>query len=134
VRNVAVNSSFDSLQIVLGSLIILVATILSLTISASQWVQEFLDPIVSDSIGMNGTLIVITFDESKSNKTESNRIFTIFLGPMIKEGVSISKHYNHYSILRTIEENFGLGTLGRNDSLATPITNIWTNPALQSTS
>ena len=89
---------------------------------------------MSDSIGMNGTLIVITFDESKSNKTGTNRIFTIFLGPMIKEGVSINKYYNHYSVLRTIEENFGLGTLGRNDSLATPIKNVWTTPALQSTS
>jgi hypothetical protein len=29
--------------------------------------------------------------------------------------------YNHYSLLRTVEDNWGLGNLGRHDATATPI-------------
>ena len=34
---------------------------------------------------------------------------------MIERGVE-QEGYNHYSLLRTTEENFGLGTLGKNDA------------------
>jgi hypothetical protein len=37
----------------------------------------------------------------------------------------LGRHYNHYSLLRTIEENFGLEPLTENDREAALITDIW---------
>jgi len=38
---------------------------------------------------------------------------------------ALAKRYTHYSVLRTIEENFGLPPLTENDRDAAPITDIW---------
>jgi hypothetical protein len=38
---------------------------------------------------------------------------------------ALSKRYTHYSVLRTIEDNFGLDPLTANDRDAAPITGIW---------
>jgi hypothetical protein len=37
----------------------------------------------------------------------------------------LGKRYTHYSVLRTIEDNFGLAPLTANDRDADPITGIW---------
>ncbi len=71
---------------------------------------------------------MVTFDESGGN--EDNRILTLFLGDMVKESSqqnaeALSRHYTHYDMLRTIEDNFGLEPLTSNDRDATPITDIW---------
>ena len=75
-----------------------------------------------------GTLVVVTFDESGGNA--DNRIFTLFLGDMVKpanqqDPKALDKRYTHYSVLRTIEDNFGLEPLTANDRDAAPITDIW---------
>jgi hypothetical protein len=64
------------------------------------------------------TLIVTTFDEAFPY-TEYN-IYTLLIGDELAAGTSRAEPYDHYSLLRTTEENFGLGTLGRNDAAATP--------------
>jgi hypothetical protein len=38
---------------------------------------------------------------------------------------ALAKPYTHYSVLRTIEDNFGLEPLTANDRNASPITDIW---------
>jgi hypothetical protein len=38
---------------------------------------------------------------------------------------ALGRHYTHYSLLRTIEDNFGLEPLTENDKEAAPITDIW---------
>jgi len=94
---------------------------------AAAWVKRFLDETFPERL-RQGTLVVITFDESGGN--EDNRIFTLFLGDMVKpanqqDPKSLDKHYTHYNVLRTIEDNFGLEPLTANDRNATPITDIW---------
>jgi hypothetical protein len=95
---------------------------------ASGFLQQFLTPILSNSAIMNGTLIEITYDESKSKKDKKNKIFTILIGPMVKKGLVIDTHYNHYNILREVERNFELGTLGKNDENASLIIEDWIIP------
>ena len=58
------------------------------------------------------------------------RELQIFLGDMVKpanqqDPKALGKFYNHYSVLRTIEDNFGLQPLTQNDRNASPITDIW---------
>eukprot|EP01120_Amphizonella_sp_Union-15-10_P012329 TRINITY_DN5453_c0_g2_i1.p1 TRINITY_DN5453_c0_g2~~TRINITY_DN5453_c0_g2_i1.p1 ORF type:complete len:307 (-),score=60.37 TRINITY_DN5453_c0_g2_i1:72-935(-) len=64
----------------------------------------------------NGTLIVITWDED--DYLDFNHIYTAVLGSMVVPGTKDDTPYTHYSLLRTVEDNFGLGSLGRNDAQA----------------
>ena len=66
----------------------------------------------------------MTFDESAWN-TRSNRILTVLLGDMVEPGVTTGGSYNHYNVLRTIEDNFGLECLAEGDCGACPIEGIW---------
>ncbi len=94
---------------------------------AGAWVSKFLDQTFSEKL-RKGTLVIVTFDESDHNA--DNRIFTLFLGDMVKEGSQqdlkvLDQHYTHYNVLRTIEDNFGLEPLAAGDRDAAPITDIW---------
>jgi hypothetical protein len=94
---------------------------------AGLWMKKFLDDSFPENL-RGGTLIVVTFDESGGN--EDNRIFTLFLGDMVRpanqqDPAALAKRYDHYSVLRTIEDDFGLNYLTDNDRSATPITGIW---------
>lgn len=71
------------------------------------------------------TLVVVTTDESDFEAAYSvgnkytydgpNQVYTVLLGDMLKPGVE-EQGYNHYSLLRTIEKNFGLNSLSKNDA------------------
>jgi phosphoesterase family protein len=94
---------------------------------AGEWVKKFLDKTFPEKL-RQGTLVIVTFDESDRNG--DNRIFTLFLGDMVKEASQqdpavLGRHYTHYNVLRTIEDNFGLEPLTDNDRTAAPITGIW---------
>jgi len=90
---------------------------------ASSWLNKFLKDWFPLDEKMKGTLVIVTFDESQwFEKTE--RIYTVFLGDMVKPG-EITKTYTHYSVLRTIEDNFGLLPLNSGDGNAEPITEVW---------
>jgi len=91
--------------------------------TASQWLKKFLNEWLKLDDKLKGTLVVVTFDESESHRG-NNQIYTVFLGDMIKAG-QVDKEYNHYSVLRTIEDNFGFSTLNSGDGSATPIDGIW---------
>jgi Phosphoesterase family len=74
---------------------------------------------------MKRTLVIVTFDESEGdNKPE--RIYTVFLGSMVKPQ-EVTAAYNHYSVLRTIEDNFWLDPIHKDsgDGAASVITGIW---------
>jgi hypothetical protein len=90
---------------------------------AVAWLRRFLDPILADPEVMRNTLIEVTFDESKTYS--NNHIYTLFLGDMVRPGYVESKPYDHYNVLRMVEDNFGLGTLAANDSVSSSITGVW---------
>lgn len=74
------------------------------------------------------TLVVLTFDESDFEDTAydgPNRIYTVLLGDMVEPGTVESEPYNHYSLIRTIEENFALGTLAKNDASSNWFRFLW---------
>lgn len=65
------------------------------------------------------TLIVITFDEVLPYQ-EPYDIYTLLIGDMLQAGTTVTTPYNHFSMLRSIEVNFGLESLERNDVTAMP--------------
>ncbi|KAH8157924.1 hypothetical protein CIB48_g10328 [Xylaria polymorpha] len=85
---------------------------------AGKWARNFLDPLLSNkNFNQDRTLIVLTFDESESYLGPNN-VFTVLLGnavPSSKVGTTDSTRYNHYSLTKTVEDNWALGNLGQND-------------------
>ncbi len=79
-----------------------------------------------------GTLVVVTFDEADYNAQGydtmydgPNQIYTVLLGDMITPGTVIDTPYNHYNLIRTVEENFQLGSLYKNDFGANWFRSLW---------
>jgi hypothetical protein len=92
---------------------------------ATAWLEGFLKPFFAKPELLDQTLLEITFDESRSHSPHPNHIYTVFLGHMVKPGAVVETPTDHYSVLRTIEDNFGIGTLNKEDAKATPVTGIW---------
>ena len=90
---------------------------------ADAWLQEFLTPLLLDPHFMRRSLLVVTFDEDSGSA--GNHIYTVLVGDMVQPGAINGNFYNHYSLLRLIEDNYGVGTLGREDAKATPICCLW---------
>jgi len=83
---------------------------------AGYYLGNLLDSVLSQFPAK--TLVVITWDED--NYLDGNHIYLAMLGSMIQPGTTDGNSYNHYSILRTVEDNWSLGNLGRNDANANP--------------
>lgn len=66
-----------------------------------------------------GTLIYITFDEAYPY-SDPYAIYSLLIGDMLPAGTQRFEPYNHYSQLASVEINFGLGSLRRNDAAARP--------------
>lgn len=92
---------------------------------ASNWLQSFLDPLLADSNRMEGTLIQVVFDEPDKNNDSNMKVFSLFLGPMVRKDDRDDTHYNFYDVLRTVEGNFNIGTLDLEDKSSTSIKGIW---------
>jgi hypothetical protein len=89
---------------------------------ADQQMQLTFGPLLGDPRFTRGLLFVVTFDESESYA--GNDIVTVCWGPRVAAGQISNAPYNHYSLLRTIEEIYGTGTLGRKDAEAAPIDDV----------
>lgn len=90
----------------------------------ARWLERFLEPLLHDARFMEDTLVVVTFDES-DGRNDSNAIYTVFVGDMVKPGVVSHQPLSHYGLLRTIEDNFELGTLDKHDETAEAVTDVW---------
>jgi hypothetical protein len=84
----------------------------------AKWLQYFLGALVNDKrFNSDRTLIMITFDENETYAVE-NRIFTAILGNALPRnliGTTESMYMTHYSMLATVQANWGLQSLGRGD-------------------
>ena len=89
----------------------------------ANWLKGFLPPLLANPNFSKGTLVVLTFDESLPQN--DNHIYTVLLGEMVDPKLVEIERYNHFSLLRTIEENFNLGTLGREDQTANWFRFLW---------
>ncbi len=84
---------------------------------AATWAQSFLSPLLLNQQFMEGTLILLTYDES-ATYPEPNHIVSLLLGgaiPSNLKGTTDDTFYTHYSILSTLENNWDLPNLGRYD-------------------
>jgi len=85
--------------------------------TAAEWSHKFLQPLLADKAFDERTLVMLTYDESEKYE-EPNHIVTLLLGSAIPPGLKGTEDntfYTHYSMLSTIEYNWGLPNLGRYD-------------------
>jgi hypothetical protein len=88
------------------------------------WLKNYIDPYYQWAKN-NNSLLIITFDED--DESGDNTIPTVFVGANVKKA-TITTAYNHYSMLRTFLDFFGLPYIGGASS-ATTITDAWTTTA-----
>ena len=88
--------------------------------TGDAWAREHLAGYVGWARTHNG-LLLVTFDEDEG--TAANTIPTFVVGPMVRSGTT-DQRVDHYSLLRTLEDMYGLSPLGHAAS-ATPLTGIW---------
>jgi len=92
--------------------------------TGDTWLKNNLPAILnSPSCTIDKCLLILTWDEDDSS--QSNQVLTIFAGSGAKTGgVASAVSYNHFSLLRTVENIFGLPTQTSNDAGASPMTDL----------
>jgi hypothetical protein len=85
-----------------------------------SWLQQHIDGYLQWAKTHN-SLLILTFDEDDYGS--GNRIPTVFAGASVTPGV-YSERIDHYDVLRTLEDAYGLPHAGASAS-ATPITDVW---------
>jgi phosphatidylinositol-3-phosphatase len=89
--------------------------------TGDTWLQNHLNAYIQWT-KTNNSLFILTYDEG--TQTGNNKIVTLFVGSMVKPG-RYNETINHYSVLRTIEDMFGLPYAGESSS-AMAIADCWT--------
>jgi hypothetical protein len=79
--------------------------------TADRWLSKLV-PRVTRRLGHDGVLVV-TFDEGISDArccqgSSGGRIATILVGPGARRGARLARPFDHYALLATIEDWFGL--------------------------
>lgn len=90
-------------------------------LTGDTWLKDHMDAYVQWA-GTHNSLFILTWDEDDSS-TSANQIPTIFVGAHVDAGI-FTETINHYSVLRTLEDMYGLSALGGAAS-ATPISTVW---------
>ncbi|KZO94336.1 hypothetical protein CALVIDRAFT_539091 [Calocera viscosa TUFC12733] len=84
-----------------------------------SFIQYWLLPLLTNpNFNTNRTLILITFDENDTY-TDRNQIWSLLLGgivPSSLHGTTDNTFYSHYSCLSSVQANWRLGSLGRQDT------------------
>lgn len=75
------------------------------------WLRTFVPRILGSPAFQSGGALFITFDEGSESAKESNHVATIVAGPTVPSGFRSATPHTHYSLLRTIQDSWGLACL-----------------------
>jgi hypothetical protein len=88
--------------------------------TGDRWMKKHFDRYARWAPRHN-SLLIVTFDENAGGTVKS--IPTMIVGGNVRPGV-YAERLNHYKLLRTIEDMYGLPALGRAKA-TTPLSTIW---------
>ena len=93
--------------------------------TGNRWLASFVRPLLA-SPQLKGSVVFITFDEAPRPEDQGGggQVPALVVGPLVRPGSASIDALNHYSLLRTIEDSWGLPKLGLSAS-AEPIAGIW---------
>ncbi|WP_052098663.1 alkaline phosphatase family protein [Paenibacillus stellifer] len=86
---------------------------------ADDWLKSHLSGYIQWAKTHN-SMLVVTWDED--DMSSNNKIPTLIIGPMVAQK-TITQKSSHYSLLRTLEDLYGLDKLGHSEQ-AVPL-DIW---------
>lgn len=90
--------------------------------TGDAWLSHQVPKILaSPAFTTQNSLLVLTWDEDDN---ADNTVATIFAGPAARKSYESSRPYTHYSLLRTIENLWGLEPLTPNDTNATDMSDM----------
>jgi len=105
-----------------------------------QFLSETVPVVLNSAVWQDPTrksALIVTFDEDNNNTSlgfgnEGNQVvFVVIPSPgavaagMRSGAFNATDHYNHYSLLRFIEDALGLPPLTNNDKFAAPLNEFW---------
>jgi phosphatidylinositol-3-phosphatase len=92
--------------------------------TGDTWLKNNLPAILnSPACTVDKCLVALTWDED--DDSQNNQVLTLFAGSgALTGGVSSSHAYTHFSLLRTVEDIFGLPTQTSNDAAASSMTDL----------
>jgi phosphatidylinositol-3-phosphatase len=90
------------------------------------WLGAVVGSILSSPAFDSQSLLVLTFDEGRTDKGGGGRVATVLISPLVKPGYVDKTPYSHYSLLKTIAVSWGLeGLRHAADSATNVITLPW---------
>ena len=89
--------------------------------AGDAWLKQNLDAYARWAMTHN-SLLVVTFDENAGGSV--NKIATLLVGQMVRPGL-YGESMSHYTLLRTLEDAYGLAPLGQAATVG-PLRSIWT--------
>jgi acid phosphatase len=93
--------------------------------TGDAWLQSNLAPIFSSPAWTTqNSLLVITFDEDDESVSTLGTVATILVGPSVRPGTASYAARDHYSLVKTIEQAWGLPMLSANDAAAKPLAEL----------
>ena len=88
------------------------------TAAAATWLTGFVNEVTASAAYRSGGLLIITWDEGVGSRGGGGQVATIVLSSQTRPGTRVARALNHYSVLATVEDNFGLARLG--DAIGAP--------------
>ena len=92
--------------------------------TGDAWLKTHVVPLLH-SRALRGGVVFVVFDEGTSSTGGGGHVYALALGPTVRGGSRFTRATNHYGLLRTIEDAWGLPRLGFSRT-GTPIGGIWT--------
>lgn len=80
---------------------------------ADAWLAEHVPSIIESEQFRSDGVLFITFDEDAGDDPGGGHVATIVVSPLVAAGTRSSVRYDHYSLLRTIEDAWGLDCLAK---------------------
>jgi len=82
------------------------------TATGDAFLQSFVPTILNSSAWQQNGVLFIVWDEDEGSSS-SNRIAALVIANKVRPGFQSAVAHNHYSLLRTIEDAWGLGCLNQ---------------------
>ncbi len=94
--------------------------------TGDAWLQQNVSAILaSPAFTTQNSVLAVTFDEDDGSTGNNNHVATVLAGPSVTQGLRSNVHYDHYSLLKTIETAWGLSPLTANDAAAAPMSDFF---------
>ncbi len=106
--------------------------------TGDAWLRQWVPRILASPAWQKDGVLFITFDEGRTNAAcgsaccglaSGGQVVTLLISPLVQPGFVSNVAYSHYSLLRTVEESWGLPLLrNANRSCTAPMADFFKKP------